>query len=56
MKSQGDLLLKMLGQNNDLTEQVGELMRQNIALTRTVGELSERIEKMTEEVRGRICQ
>jgi hypothetical protein len=56
MKSQSDLLLKMLGQNNELTEQVSELMQQNIALTKTVGELSERIEKMTLEVRGRICQ
>ena len=56
MKQQNDLLLKMLGQNNDLTAQVSGLMQQNIALTRTVSELSERIEKMTVEMRGRICQ
>lgn len=56
MTQQSDMLLKMLGQNNDLTEQVSQLMQQNIGLTKTVSELSARIEQMTAEMRNRICQ
>jgi uncharacterized membrane protein len=49
------LLVEMLQQNNNLTEQVNTLLQQNIALTRTVHELAAHIEELTGEVRDQVC-
>jgi uncharacterized membrane protein len=55
MHKQTLLLVEMLGQNNQLTEQVSSLMEQNIALTRIVHELTGRIETLTVDVRDRLA-
>jgi uncharacterized membrane protein len=54
LEKQTALLVEMLGQNNNLTEQVSALLQQNIALTQTVHELTGRIETLTVDVRDRI--
>jgi hypothetical protein len=54
MRKQTALLVDMLKQNTDLTEDVEKLLRQNTDLTETVKQLAERIEAMTVGVCGRL--
>ncbi len=54
-RKQTGLLIEMLKQNNNLTEQVNDLAQQNISLTRSVHQLTERIEALTIEVRDRLA-
>jgi uncharacterized membrane protein len=54
VREQAALLVDMLKQNTELTENVRSLLGQNTELTETVKQLAERIEAMTADVCGRL--
>jgi uncharacterized membrane protein len=54
MEKQTALLVEMLKQNNDLTEQVNKLLEQNTELTGTVRTLVENVKDLTVDLHARV--
>ncbi len=54
MEKQACLLVEMLTQNNDLTEQVNKLLQQNTELTDTVKTLVESVKVLTVDLHARV--
>lgn len=54
MEKQSTLLVEMLKQNNDLTEQVNKLLEQNTELTATVRTLVENVRELTVDLHARV--